>query len=100
MSGGFDQTVRVWDIASGQELRRLAGYTDVVTKVAFTPDGQRLLIFSADGSVTMSYARLQDAVDDLCRRQLRDLLPVERTRYNIPDSAPTCPGLVSATEAP
>jgi WD40 repeat protein/DNA-binding SARP family transcriptional activator len=100
VSGGFDQTVRVWDIASGQELRRLAGYTDVVTKVAYTPDGQRLLIFNADGSVTMSYARLQDAVDDLCRRQLRDLLPVERTRYNITDAAPTCPGPASPTEAP
>jgi len=35
---------------------------------------------------------LQDAVDDLCSRQLRDFLPDERDRYNITDTGPTCPG--------
>ena len=57
------------------------------------PMWSRLLIFSADGTVAMSYARLPDAVDDLCRRQLRDLLPDERLRYNITEPGLTCPSL-------
>ena len=41
LSGGFDQTVRLWDVASGKELRRLLGHKDGVTSVAFSSDGRR-----------------------------------------------------------
>jgi WD40 repeat protein len=50
-SGGYDRTVRIWEVASGKELRRLAGYTDGLAKVAFTPDGHLLLTVSYDGVV-------------------------------------------------
>ena len=39
VSGGyFDNTVRVWDAATGQELRSYEGHTDAMTGVAFFPD--------------------------------------------------------------
>ncbi len=50
-SAGDDRTVRVWDAATGRELRRLDGHTDEVTCVAFTPDGKRLLSGSRDRTV-------------------------------------------------
>lgn len=38
-SGGMDNTIRLWDVSSGQELRTLTGHTDSVYSVSFSPDG-------------------------------------------------------------
>jgi WD40 repeat protein len=42
-----DQTVKVWDAQSGQELFSLNGHGDEVVELAFSRDGKRLL--SASG---------------------------------------------------
>jgi WD40 repeat protein len=41
--------VRLWDLATGQEVLNLAGPTDIVTHVAFSPDGRRLVSASVLG---------------------------------------------------
>jgi WD40 repeat protein len=41
-SASDDRTVRVWNAASGQQLRALQGHTGGVTSVAFSPDSKRL----------------------------------------------------------
>jgi WD40 repeat protein len=48
-SGGHDWTVRLWDPATGRQLRLLRGHSAPVNGVAFSPDGQR--IASASGQV-------------------------------------------------
>lgn len=40
--GGRDQSVKVWDLASGQELLSLKGHTGVISSVAFRPDGKQM----------------------------------------------------------
>ncbi|QDT14278.1 protein kinase domain-containing protein [Alienimonas californiensis] len=40
--------VRLWDLASGEEVRRLVGHAGQINAVAFSPDGTRLL--SCSGS--------------------------------------------------
>jgi tetratricopeptide (TPR) repeat protein len=50
-SGSVDNTVKLWDARTGQELLTLRGHTGSVTSVAFSPDGQRL--FSRDSSGKM-----------------------------------------------
>jgi WD40 repeat protein/serine/threonine protein kinase len=40
LSGGMDQTVRLWDLARRQPLSVLKGHAEAVTAVAFTPDGR------------------------------------------------------------
>lgn len=52
-SGSADNTVRLWDAATGRELRRLAGHTNYVRAVAFSPDGETLASGSNDGSVRL-----------------------------------------------
>ena len=47
-SGSYDGTVAVWDAASGERLRRLAGHDNGVRYVAVTPDGKYGLSASAD----------------------------------------------------
>jgi WD40 repeat protein len=41
-SAGMDRTVRLWDVATGSELRALAGFPGSVSSVAFSPDGRLL----------------------------------------------------------
>jgi WD40 repeat protein len=44
VSGSDDNTVRLWDAATGAALQTLEGHTSRVTSVAFSPDGKLLPI--------------------------------------------------------
>lgn len=45
-SGGWDETVCLWDLAGGPPRHTLTEHTDWVLAVTFTPDGKRLLTAS------------------------------------------------------
>jgi WD40 repeat protein/serine/threonine protein kinase len=48
---GSDFTLRLWDLETGKELRRLSGHTDQVQCADFSPDGRRILSGGHDGMV-------------------------------------------------
>jgi WD40 repeat protein len=50
-SAGEDWTVKIWDAATGSEIRNLRGHTDRVSGVTFSPDGRRLASASYDKTV-------------------------------------------------
>jgi WD40 repeat protein/serine/threonine protein kinase/DNA-binding XRE family transcriptional regulator len=53
LSGGIDQTARLWDVQTGQELQTLTGHTAPIGEVAFSPDGRLALTGSADGTARL-----------------------------------------------
>jgi len=48
-----DQTAMLWDAASGQAVRRLAGHRDFVNSVAYSPDGKLIATAGADRVVIL-----------------------------------------------
>ena len=65
LSGGKDKTIKLWDAATGKELRSLEGHTGDVNSVAFSPDGKVIASGSQDKTI-----KLWDAATG---KQLRSL---------------------------
>jgi WD40 repeat protein/serine/threonine protein kinase/energy-coupling factor transporter ATP-binding protein EcfA2 len=56
LTGGRDNILRLWDVATGQLVRQFIGHTNTVWNVAYSPDGRTVLSSSFDKT-----ARLWDA---------------------------------------
>ncbi len=52
-SGGVDSTIKLWDAATGAELRTLRGHASFVWSVAFAPDGQTLASSGLDHTIRL-----------------------------------------------
>ncbi|TEU17946.1 MAG: hypothetical protein E3J21_07060 [Anaerolineales bacterium] len=72
-SGSADQTVRLWDVSTGQCLKTLQGHTYLVWSVAFSPDGCTLASGSQDETI-----KLWDVQTGECLKTLRPDRPYER----------------------
>ncbi|HXN88172.1 MAG TPA: hypothetical protein VN890_02260, partial [Methylocella sp.] len=53
LTGSYDNTARLWDAATGKEIRAFKGHVGSVTSVAFSPDGARVLTGSGDATARL-----------------------------------------------
>ena len=52
-TGGWDQTIKVWDTQTNKALFTIKAHTGTVTALAFSPDGQFIASGSTDGTVKL-----------------------------------------------
>ena len=52
-SAGSDQTVKLWDAATGKPLIGIKGHTDFIWDVAFSPDGRIIASSDAEGKIRL-----------------------------------------------
>ncbi|MBU7584184.1 MAG: trypsin-like peptidase domain-containing protein [Nostoc sp. TH1S01] len=50
-SGNNDKTIKIWNVATGQEIRTLNGHSEAVWSVAISPDGRTLASSSLDATI-------------------------------------------------
>jgi len=53
LGGPLDCTARIWDSATGKEIRRLVGHTSYVVSVQFSADGKQLLSVGHDATARL-----------------------------------------------
>lgn len=52
-SGGADKTVKLWNLASMEQVRRYRGHRDFVTDLSFSPNGRMLASAGLDGAIRL-----------------------------------------------
>ena len=67
VSAGYDKTLRLWDLSTGQCLRTFEGHGRLVTTVAITPDGRAAVSGSDDKTL-----RLWDLSTGQCLRTFEE----------------------------
>ena len=66
MSGSGDNTLRLWDLTTGDCVREFKGHTTYVTSVTLTPDGKHAVSGSDDNTL-----RLWDLTTGGCVREFK-----------------------------
>jgi WD40 repeat protein len=68
LTGSFDKTVRLWDAATGKEIKNFdgpAGHQNLVLSVAFSPDGRMLASGGSDNTAKLWDTPLSTPVREL-----------------------------------
>ena len=84
MTGSVDNTAKIWDAKTGQELFTLTGHDDVVRSVAYSADGRRIVTAGGDGTVQIYTTDMGELLEIAKSRVTRQLTSEEKERYGVP----------------
>jgi WD40 repeat protein len=90
LTTSLDGTIRLYDSATGQEIRRI-NIASRPYDAHFSSDDTFIFFLAADGKIYLTYTDPQSTVRAVCSRLLHDFSTDEREQYEIFESRPTCP---------
>jgi hypothetical protein len=73
ISGGFDKSVRLWEVASGKERRVITGHTAAVRSIAPSTDGKTIASGSSDGTNRVQPLVASNAVKPAQKLDMKEL---------------------------
>jgi WD40 repeat protein len=92
LSGSGDETLRLWDVATGEPVRVFQGHRGQVYSVTFSPDGQYVLSGSRDGTLRLWPVSKEATMTWTCaNRHVVELTDAQRAQYGLPDNLVLCP---------
>ena len=97
VTGGWDETIRVWDAESGKEATVLRGELGNINAVAFSPEGDLLAAAGSGGVIRLWDTKTWTVVGGECRHPARSrrcnsrpvekrspvAAPIERPKYGM-----------------
>jgi WD40 repeat protein len=87
LTASRDKTARLWDVASGQELRALRGHEGWLTSAQFSADGKTVLTASRDTTARLwdcpECRPVEEVVPEVARKVGRQLTDAERLRFGL-----------------
>jgi WD40 repeat protein len=88
VTASFDQTARIWDVASGEERAVFAGHEAPVSSAHFSPDGQQVVTASYDQTARIwDNPSIKELIERAKKRLPRQALTVaEKKRFFIPEN--------------
>jgi WD40 repeat protein len=88
LTGSNDKKARLWDSATGRELRTFSGHAEAVVFGAFSPDGCKVLTGAMDETVRLWDTRSGEMVWCFDRGNVYRLWTEEKKQFDIFDSNP------------
>ncbi|MGD2076853.1 MAG: LuxR C-terminal-related transcriptional regulator, partial [Chloroflexota bacterium] len=80
-TSGIDATVRLWDMADGEQTLILTGHTLPVNGVDFSPNGRYLASAGSDGTIRVYVMEVEELMDQARSRLSRDFTRDECQRF-------------------
>lgn len=74
-TGGYDQKIKLWDVATGKEVKTFEGHNGAVFDLAFRPDGKILASASGDRTIKLWNVETAQRLDTL-NQSLQELYTV------------------------
>ena len=102
----FDKTIRMFDFFSGELVAQVAGHSDMITGVRFSPDGKRLFTIGGDGCIIIwklgssIVAAMRDRLMELYSSAQRKSQRVHESQSDLITIPPPPPATMPAHESP
>ena len=81
----------MWNVETGEEIRRFTGHTAEVRGVAVSTDSKYIVTTSFHGSAWLWLTDIRNTIGAVCALLTRDLTSEERVQFDISNQDPTCP---------
>jgi WD40 repeat protein len=88
--GSHDHTLKLWDLATGEERRAFTGHTQAVDSLAIAPDGRTALSGSSDTTLkaigdngktnTLFLSHAPGSVKDISEQIIQSVLGAEKAK--------------------